>query len=75
MAETCGGRAARAGTGRAGATALPREQRLYALERLCIERRADRALWRLFGHHEYSAGQHEYSIRQRFADSFGESWN
>lgn len=75
MAETCGGGAARAGTARAGATALPREQRLYVLERLRGERKSRRALWRLFGHHEYSAGQHEYSIRQRFADSFWESWS
>lgn len=75
MAETCGGRAARAGTVRAGATVSPREQRLYALESQHVERKADRALWRIFGHHEYSAGQHEYSIRRRFADSFGESWS
>lgn len=42
MAETCGGGAARAGTARAGATALPREQRLYVLERLRGERKSRR---------------------------------
>lgn len=36
------GCAAGAGT---GATALPWEQRLYALERLHVERKAHRALW------------------------------
>lgn len=42
MTRLGAGCAARAGK---GATALPREQRLYALERLHVERKADRALW------------------------------
>lgn len=43
MTRMGAGCVARAGT---GATSLPREQRLYALERLPVERKADRALWR-----------------------------